>query len=497
MLTYIKSLSKRYKLIFFVICLYFLFLFVNLFFQAFVDQSINFISPYNPQNVSRLDPVLNFIRNGEFSLSGKISTIDKSFFNGNYYSDKPIGLSILILPFIYIINFIFQSQNTEFVYLASYAFLSLILAPTFFLISAYILFQTCKKIFVRNISCLYATFSYAFCSLSYLWTHTLLSHSITSALLLILTCKTFSFVFDKKYLKIKSFYLSLFTIGIISGLAFSIEIQSIVASIFILFITFLSTFFVGRNLISFKNICIYIFLILGGFIIAFLPSMIYYISIYGKPFYIAYKDVVGFEGMQKGLFGISMIDFDVLRRLLFGKARGLFIFSPLTILYPIGILSFLVQKKISLHKRLHIGLIIIFVCFLYTYINSSYFYWNGGYSTGPRHLVPITGITSLVLGSLFEFDYLNFSKKFKTFIEFFLIYFLGLSNVYLLLLLSADTFTPDNYQNPLTEYLLPIALDLSAISIFNIFIGLLSSSIIMFILYENLNIKNKFFIQKD
>ena len=349
LLTYIKSLNKSYKLIFFVISLYFIFLFLNLLFQLFVDQSLGFSSPLNPQNVSRLDPVLNFIRNGEFTISVEKNSsdifIDKSFFNGNYYSDKPIGLSILILPFVYIINFIFQSQNTDFVYLASYAFLSLILAPTFFLISAYILFQTCKKIFVRNISCLYATFSYAFCSLSYLWTHTLSSHSITSALLLILSCKTFSFIFDKKYIKIQSFCLSLFTIGIISGLAFSIEIQSIVASIFILSITFFSYLFVGRNLISLKNICIYFFLILGGFIIAFLPSMIYYISIYGKPFYVSYQDVVGFEGMQKGLFGISTIDFDILRRLLFGKARGLFIFSPITILYPIGILSFLVQKK--------------------------------------------------------------------------------------------------------------------------------------------------------
>lgn len=100
--------------------------------------------------------------------------------------------------------------------------------------------------------------------------------------------------------------------------------------------------------------------------------------------------MVGFDGMNRGLFGVGLPDPLVLWRITFGQQRGLFWFAPVLLLGLWGV-ALLIRDR----RTRDIGLVVLAVATITLLINAGYFYWDGGYSTGPRHSVPIVGVLSL------------------------------------------------------------------------------------------------------
>jgi hypothetical protein len=80
-------------------------------------------------------------------------------------------------------------------------------------------------------------------------------------------------------------------------------------------------------------------------------------------------------------------------------------------------------------------------------MNAGYFYWQGGYATGPRHLVPSLPLLALVLPPLW--DRTSWRMR-ATFLLFFAVS-VGLS----LICASVDMEAPDKILNPMRDYLLP------------------------------------------
>ena len=96
--------------------------------------------------------------------------------------------------------------------------------------------------------------------------------------------------------------------------------------------------------------------------------------------------------MQQGFFGITWPRLGVGGELLFGVYRGLVPLSPILLLVPVGLMAMWREPTTRVAA---IAIAAISLSFLW--INASYFYWHGGGSAGPRHLVAMLPLMSLAL----------------------------------------------------------------------------------------------------
>jgi hypothetical protein len=120
---------------------------------------------------------------------------------------------------------------------------------------------------------------------------------------------------------------------------------------------------------------------IGG-VIAGLPLAIYNAAAFGSIFHLGYESVVGFQGMNQGFMGIGTPKLTVLWKITFGQYRGILWIAPLLAFAPFAYL----QSFRRLPRDVALALLLIPIC--YAIIDSGYYYWDGGNSTGPRHITP-------------------------------------------------------------------------------------------------------------
>jgi hypothetical protein len=129
-----------------------------------------------------------------------------------------------------------------------------------------------------------------------------------------------------------------------------------------------------------------------GGLAGLLPLFIYNWLAFHSPFKLGYSEVVGFAGMKVGLFGLTWPNPLVTWEILFGLHRGLLPLAPLLLLVPFGWWTMWRRPELRGQVLAGIGVALSFVL-----VNSSYFYWDGGSSTGPRHLVGMLPIVATAL----------------------------------------------------------------------------------------------------
>jgi hypothetical protein len=181
-------------------------------------------------------------------------------------------------------------------------------------------------------------------------------------------------------------------------------------------------------------------LALGG-VLGLLPLLVYDQLAFGSPFTLGYSKVVGFGGMQQGFFGITWPHPSILVELLFGLYRGLLPLSPVLVLVPVGL--YVMWREPN--TRIAAGAILFVLCSFF-WINASYYYWNGGWSTGPRHLVPMLPLCCLALA--FAWPRAFWARTVA-------LVLLAASLVLSLICAVAGMFAPSDFSNPLIDFLLP------------------------------------------
>ncbi len=181
--------------------------------------------------------------------------------------------------------------------------------------------------------------------------------------------------------------------------------------------------------------------VLGG-LAALLPALAYNAAAFGSPFRPGYAEVVGFEGMSSGLFGIGLPRPDIALELLAGQFRGLLWVAPVLLLAPVGAIAWWRRR---LDRGVLTACLGVFACFLA--VNSGYVYWEGGDSTGPRHLTPALPFLCLLLAPLWQGAPVPLRAV--------RLALLAVSAVVALACAAVDMTAPEIYRAPLTDFILP------------------------------------------
>ncbi|WP_066821344.1 hypothetical protein [Sphingomonas mali] len=178
----------------------------------------------------------------------------------------------------------------------------------------------------------------------------------------------------------------------------------------------------------------------AGLVTLLVPFMTYNMIAFGTPFRFGYSGVVGFAGMDQGLFGLTSPKPMVLLKILVGMRRGLLWVAPVLVPATVGL--WLLGRK-------HRGLAIMLAAAALTVllVNSAYVYWDGGHSTGPRHSVPAIGL--IVIGLAPFWTSLRFAWGRAATVALLLV-----SVVINLMIAAANITTPDTYRFPLADPIL-------------------------------------------
>jgi hypothetical protein len=403
--------------------------------------------PDNPQAVTRLGLTLSIVESGRLDIDRFADrTIDKARFEGHYYADKVPGLSLLAIPVVAATALVIHATGghvdvkepadfARFVKTASITVNGLLSA-----LAAAVLFLTAIRLGATRIGALFSAGTLALATPFFGWSTTFFAHSVSGSLLMFVAAAiAFAFAADRAGQSRPPSMLSGLGLGMLLGYTLVVDLTAAPACL----LGGVLTLALASRLGTAVFIRMASGLALGG-VLGVLPLIVYNQLAFGSSFTLGYSAVVGFEGMQQGFFGITWPNPSVAVELLFGLYRGLLPLSPVLVLVPVGL--YVMWREPS--TRVAAAAILFVIC-SFLWINASYYYWNGGWSTGPRLLVPMLPLCCLALAFAWP---RAFWARTVTLV------LLAASLVLSLVCAVAGMFAPSDIRNPLVDSLLPIFL---------------------------------------
>ena len=378
--------------------------------------------PFNPQHVTRIALALS-LSEGRVDIDQlAANTVDKSFFEGHYYADKPPGVSMLAVPVVLATRAVLDSMAlgsdpSDPAALETYI---RVVAITVIALPAALAVMLLIVLALR-LGASGAAASFAACALAvgtpyFGWS------SLAGAILL------------------GAMAVSIWNrpagwgapvAGMVVGFLLVADIAAAPAGALVgLFILLRSE----RRVRSFVGLAI------GG-LAGLAPLLVYNQLAFASPFRMGYSQVQGFAGMQQGFFGIGLPQPTVLGELLFGHFRGLLPLAPVLLLVPIGLWAmfrFLPTRAVAV--------VITGVVLSFLLINAGYYYWDGGSSTGPRHLVAALPLACLALAFAWP---PGWPAKLVALLV------LLVSLLISMVVASVDPMSPPWFEQPFFGYLLP------------------------------------------
>ncbi|SDA26856.1 hypothetical protein SAMN03159340_02072 [Sphingomonas sp. NFR15] len=353
----------------------------------------------NPNNATRLFAAFSIVERSDATIDRFQSlTIDKARFGDHYYMDKAPGMTLMAVPLVWAVEKTTGGEtDTQVIDAANprlMRFMALrlrvVVALGAALLTAFatvLLLDLATGITGSPAAGLYAALSYALGSIVWGWSTTMLGHAPVAALLLIATWAIWRGTSGAAELARWRYPL---LAGLALGWAVVVEFQAALGGVAIAGWALWRTRDVawpvrGRVLA----------MAVGTGIVAMLPLFAYNLFTFGTLFRLGYQGVVGFDGMQQGLFGLTYPKPEALFGILFGVRRGLLWVSPVIILGTVGIAG-----MIRTRETRDLGVLAAVVIAIVLMVNASYVYWDGGASIGPRHSVPAIPFLAIGLAVL-------------------------------------------------------------------------------------------------
>jgi hypothetical protein len=350
--------------------------------------------PKNPQIVTRLGLTVSIAESGRLDIDRFANrTVDKAQWNGHYYADKTPGLSFLAIPVVAATAYVVNSRGGkldaddrhDFAFLAKVT--TIAVNAVISALAVAILFLTAVRLGASRSGALFGAGSLAFATPFFGWSTAFFAHSVSGSLLIFAAAVVVAFTGGATGQPRPRFWLVGLGLGVILGYAMVVDLTTAPACL--LGGGLALTLAARRETATLVKMASG--LALGG-ALGLLPLLVYNQLAFGSVFTLGYSAVVGFEGMQRGFFGITWPSLPVAGELLFGVYRGLLPLSPILLLVPVGLV--VMWRKTSTRFA---AIAILAVSLSFLWINASYFYWDGGGSAGPRHLVAMLPLSCLAL----------------------------------------------------------------------------------------------------
>lgn len=323
-------------------------------------------------------------------------TIDKANFDGHFYLDKAPGMTLVTVPAVALTNALtgIKSSDVQRVFegaglsqfltlrqrVVTAGFVALLTA-----LAAVALLDLVGGITGSRGAGLFAALAYGLGTPAWGWSTTLFGHAPVAALLVLAAWAIWRGTIGETQ---RGRYAAL--AGAALGWALVVEYSAVLTALPIGLWALWRT----RTWPAPARGRTYLIAATAG-IVALLPLLGYNLLAFGTPFRLGYSGVVGFEGMQQGLFGLTYPKLDVLAEITLGSRRGMLWVAPIILLAPFGFWT-LIRNPATRDIGV-MALAIVVTAFLY---NASYAYWDGGNSTGPRHAVPALGFVAIAIGAL-------------------------------------------------------------------------------------------------
>ena len=344
---------------------------------------------WNPNNSTRLFAAISLVEDGDATIDEFAGlTIDKARFGGHFYLDKAPGMTLMALPAVWLADRASgESAGRHVLSLddkATTRFLRLRLrlaaasGPALLTaVAAALLYDLALALTGGAGAALVASLCYALGTPIWGWSTTIFGHAAVAALFVIAAWGIW-----------RATPLGALVAGAALGWAVVVEYQAVLTGAALGLWALARWWPARRRLIALAGLA-------GG--AALVPLIAYNEVAFGVPLRFGYSGVVGFEGMNHGLFGLGVPDLLVLNELLFGTYRGLVWLSPAMLAAALGL-----RRLVRSPATRGIGwacIATVAACFL---VNASYVYWDGGNSTGPRLAMPMAGLLALGLAPLWQ-----------------------------------------------------------------------------------------------
>jgi hypothetical protein len=302
---------------------------------------------FNPNNSTRLFAAISMVEDGDATIDEfRDLTIDKAIFGPHAYLDKAPGMTLMALPAVALADAVTGERASSFVMalgdpsLARFLRLRLRLATAtgpavLTAIAAVLLFDMAAALTAGSGAGvgagLFAALAYSLGTPIWGWSTTIFGHAAVAALYVI---------------AVWCFWRASLTQGrrpvLIGGAALGwavvVEYQAVLAG------SAIAIWAVWRVWPSPRR-----WLLLGlaaaGGVVALLPLPLYNLFAFGTVFKVGYSGVVGFDGMQQGLFGLTWPRPTLLWEILFGERRGLFWVAPVLLVAPLGLAAIADERR--------------------------------------------------------------------------------------------------------------------------------------------------------
>jgi hypothetical protein len=397
----------------------------------------------NPNNATRLFAAFAIAERGEAKIDRYQSlTIDKAQFGDHYYMDKAPGMTLMAVPPVWALEKITGGRSSDQVIdatnprLAAFMRLRLQLAVALSVavltaFASVLLLDMATGITGSPAAGLYAALSYALGSIAWGWSTTILGHAPVAALLLIATWAVWRGTSSPRDLGRWRYPLMA---GLALGWAVVIEFPAALGGVAIGVWAIWRT----RDVAWAPRRSVLMIAVCAG-LAALLPLFAYNLFAFGTLFRLGYQGVVGFNGMQQGLFGLTYPKPQALFGILFGVRRGLLWVSPVIVLGMVGLV-----EMIRARATRDLGVAAAVVVAIVLTVNASYIYWDGGAAIGPRHSVPAIPFLALGLAAL----WVRWQAPWQRVL---LAALLAVSIAINLMIASTDVFGSEAYGNPLWQ----------------------------------------------
>ena len=400
----------------------------------------------NPNNATRLFGAIALVEQGDARIDRfELLTIDKAQFGQHHYMDKAPGITLMAAPVVWLTNaatgvtsrdHVIDATNPK---LATFLRLRLRLAVAFGVailtaFAAVLLLDLGTGITGNPQAGLFAALGYALGSTVWGWSTTLFGHAPDAALLLIATWAVWRGTSgEREFGRWRYPLMAGAALGWAVVIEFPAALGGLAIGIWAIWRTRDRPWPVRRKLFG---------IAIAAAIVTLVPLLFYNQLAFGTPFKLGYQGVVGFNGMQQGLFGLTYPKPGALYEILFGLRRGMIWVAPVLVLGLVGL-----TRMLRAAPTRDLAILALAVILIVLLVNASYVYWDGGSSTGPRHSVPAMPFLALGLAPLWA----GLTRLRGRVVA---VTLLAVSMLLNLIIASGEVFASEAYSNPIWDDLI-------------------------------------------